>query len=116
MEMFGEIVSMAVEIQFSLGKVGKNVKVIYPMHHAAFDPALMQDANDRSAAQEDDDTRASDADTASTTAPVVPPRVVAHCIGFGCQGSGGIAQKSLVVLALASAPEQADILSATETA
>ncbi|KAH8087538.1 hypothetical protein HD553DRAFT_340713 [Filobasidium floriforme] len=102
-EMFEEIIAMAVEIQFSLGKEGKNVQIIYAAENAPFDPAAMQDANNRSPDTEDnpiiDIPSASDPASVPPNIPTGPPRVVFQCLGFGFQGSAGIEQKCSVTLA-----------------
>ena len=101
--MFREIVHVAVELQFSIGKEGKNVTIIYPVDRAVFDPTFMEDVNDRRSSEkaETSSIGASDVDMTPTLEVPAnePPRTVLYCIGFGFQGSAGIEQKCQVVLA-----------------
>jgi hypothetical protein len=95
MEMFEEIIGMAVEIQFSIGQEAKNIQILYATEKSEFDPAIMQDVNNRPSPTENDQ------EPVNTPASglVEAARSVAACIEFGFQGSGGIEQKCSVILA-----------------
>lgn len=100
--MLETIVGLAFQIQFSVGKEGKNIAILYGPENTAFDPLTMKDIEQPEPTDGEDNNDSIETDNLDDPLVInaaMPTRVVAYCTGFGVQGSAGVAQKCSVVLA-----------------